>query len=191
MEIVGNRWYHKLCRFIERNGGKRSIYRNEDGDAVLYLDRFYIIKTPWIEVMIHRFYLGDRGPLHDRPAFTFGWILQTGYYERLCKYIDANGVTQGEYDADRKEGDFGYRPASNKRHDNYRAFHKVKLRSNSDSGNVYTLFVFCKRNAFSWGFRGNDGNFIPFENFNKQEGVESMQTDHSKYKGWFFPRKVA
>lgn len=190
MEIVGNNWYHRLARFIEARGGKRSIYRNEDGVSSLYLDRFYIIKTPWIEVMIHRFYLGDRGPLHDHPATTFGWILQTGYYERLCKYIDEKGVTQGEYKVYRKAGDFGYRPGSSANHDNYKSFHKVKLRSPEDGGNVYTLFCMCKRNPFSWGFRGNDGNFVPYEENDKKEGVANMQSQHDSYKGWFFPRKV-
>ena len=85
MEIVGNNWYHRLARFIEARGGKRSIYRNENGESALYLDRFYIIKTPWLEVMIHRFYLGDKGPLRDHPATTFGGMLETACYERLCK----------------------------------------------------------------------------------------------------------
>ena len=190
MEIVGNKWYHRLARFIEARGGKRSIYRNEEGESVLYLDRFYIVKTPWIEVMIHRFYLGDKGSLHDHPATTFGWILQTGYYERLCTHIDGNGVTQGEYNADRRAGNFGYRPGSSASHDNPRSFHKVKLRSPADAGNVWTLFCMSKRNPFSWGFRGNDGNFVPYEENDKKEGVADMQSQHDSYKGWFFPRKV-
>ena len=190
MEIVGNNWYHRLARFIEARGGKRSIYRNENGESALYLDRFYIIKTPWLEVMIHRFYLGDKGPLHDHPATTFGWILETGYYERLCKWIDNLGITRDEYTADRKPGDFGYRPGSSINHDNYRSFHKVKLRRPEDAGHVWTLFVMCKRNPFSWGFRGNNGVFIPFAEQNKSEGVEAMQSQHDNYKGWFFPKKV-
>ena len=190
MEIVGNKWYHKLCRFIEAHGGKRSIYRNENGKPVLYLDRFYIVKTPWLELMIHRFYLGDKGSLHNHPAFTFGRILETGYYERLCTYIDSMGVTQGEYNVNRVPGNFSYRPGSTANHDDYRGFHKVKLRSPEDAGKVYTLFGMGKRNPFSWGFRSNDGNFIPFAENDKREGVAEKQTQNDEYKGWFFPRKV-
>ena len=190
MEIVGNKWYHRLARRIEKNGGKRSIYRNESGVATLYLARFYILKTPWLEVMIHRFYLGDRGPLHNHPASTFGWILETGYYERLCTSIDESGVTQGEYAADHRPGHFGYRPGSNEDHSDFRSYHKVKLRSPNDAGNVWTLFCMCKLNPYSWGFRGNDGVFVPFAENDKKEGVVDMQSQHDKYKGWFFPRKV-
>lgn len=190
MSIEGNNWYHKLARFIEKRGGKREIWRNENGKPSLYLERYYIVKTPWMELMIHRFFLGDKGPLHDHPALTFGWILETGYYEKLCTHIDSNGVTQGEYKADRRPGNFGWRPGSTMWHSNPKSFHKVILRPGTTPGSVWTLFGFCRRNNFSWGFRDNDGTFRFYDEQNKLEGTANMQTEHTLYKGWFFPRKV-
>src|SRR5687767_1642634 len=72
-------WYVNLEAYIKENGGCRDIYRNENGNPVLYLQRHYIYRDHNREIMLHRFFLGDKGPLHDHPASSWGTILQTGY----------------------------------------------------------------------------------------------------------------
>jgi hypothetical protein len=141
--------------------------------------------------MIHQFFLGDKGPLHDHPADSWGRILKTGYHERLCTSI-VNGRTEGEYKADRRPGDWSYRPGSNKEHDNFEGFHKVKLRDPAkDAGNVFTFFVMEKRNPYSWGFRDNGGFFVPYLDMSKKEKTDSMQSEAHDYDyGWFPGRKV-
>lgn len=179
----------KLMQLIASNGGARDIFRNENGKPVLYLRRFYIYRSPEREAMIHQFFLGDKGPLHDHPAASWGRILETGYYERLCTGI-VNGLTIGEYNVDRRPGDWSYRPASTPNHDNFEGFHKVKLRRPEDAGSVITFFVMEKRNQNSWGFRNNDGQFVPFDAMNKSEKVDKVQSSPDDFGyGWFPTRK--
>lgn len=180
----------QLAKTIEARGGCREIYRNENGKPVLYLKRYYIYRGPEREAMIHQFFLGDKGPLHDHPAASWGCILATGYYERLCTSISPNGRTEGEYEVDREPGDWSYRPASSVNHDDFRAFHKVKLRRPEDSGNVFTFFVMEKRNENSWGFRDNDGKFVPFDQMNKNEKVDMVQSSPDDFGYGWFPKRV-
>lgn len=175
---------------IRDEGGARDIYRTECGKPVLYLRRHYLYRGPDREAMIHQFFLGDKGPLHDHPAASWGQILRVGYYERLCKGIDENGVTYGEYNADRCEGDWSYRPASNETHDDPESFHKVKLRNpRRDAGNVITFFVMEKRNDYSWGFRANDGQFVNFQEMNKAENTDKVQSSPNDFTYGWFPRR--
>lgn len=192
--------YEGWANLIEANGGCREIYRKESGKTVLYLKRYYLFRSPTREAMIHQFFLGDKGPLHDHPADSWGRILDVGYYERLCTSITATGKfledgtplmrTEGEYEVDRKPGDWSYRPGSVAGHDNFDGFHKVKLRKPEDAGKVWTFFVMEKRNENSWGFRDNDGKFVPFDQMNKQENVDSMQSSPDQYGYGWFPRRI-
>ncbi len=178
------------CRVIADNGGCREIYRNDNGKPVLYLRRYYIYRSSTREAMIHQFFLGDKGPLHDHPAESWGQILKTGYNERLCTHIGDDGKTWGEYEIPRKPGDWSHRPASYPAHDDYNSFHKVKLFKPEDGGNVFTFFVMEKRNTNSWGFRDNDGRFVPFDQMNKQEKVDSVQSSPDQYGYGWFPTRV-
>ena len=181
--------YKTLAENIEAFGGCREIYRNENGTPVLYLKRYYLYRSPEREAMIHQFFLGDKGPLHDHPADSWGCILDVGYNERLCTSI-VNGRTEGEYEVSRNPGDWSYRPGSVGNHDNFEGFHKVKLRKPEDGGKIFTFFVMEKRNEHSWGFRDNDGKFVPFNQMNKQENVDSMQSSHDQYGYGWFPKRI-
>lgn len=186
-------WYRVLMDRIAERGGCREIYRNENGVPTLYLRRHYIYRGADREIMIHQFFLGDKGPLHDHPAASWGEILQRGYFERLCTGIDAKGMTVGEYDVWRKPGDISYRPGSLSTHDNFDGFHKVKLSNPvKDAGEVITLFGMEQRNRHSWGFRDNDGVFRYFDEMNKLEKTEKVQSSPDDYNyGWFPTRKAA
>ncbi len=182
--------YTYLAKAIEAQDGCRHIHRDENGKTVLYLKRYYLFRSPEREAMIHQFFLGDKGPLHDHPADSWGRILETGYYERLCTHLDEKGITQGEYEVNRLPGDWSYRPGSNKSHDNFEGFHKVKLRQPEDAGSVWTLFVMEKRNPNSWGFRDNDGSFVPFQDMYKREHTDKVEVSADQYEYGWFPRKI-
>jgi hypothetical protein len=182
--------FKEIAKRIEARGGCREIYRNENGKPVLYLKRYYLYRGLEREAMIHQFFLGDKGPLHDHPADSWGSILSVGYNERLCTSIAPSGRTEGEYEVSRNPGDWSYRPASTVNHDNFEGFHKVKLRNPSDGGKIFTFFVMEKRNENSWGFRDNDGHFVPFDQMNKNEKVDSVQSSPDQYGYGWFPRRV-
>lgn len=179
-----------LCETIATKGGARDIYRTENGVPVLYLRRHYLYRGPEREAMIHQFFLGDKGPLHDHPAASWGCILRVGYNERLCTHIDENGKTQGEYEVSREPGDWSYRPASNKEHDDFESFHKVKLRQKEDGGQIFTFFVMEKRNDHSWGFRDNSGSFTHYLKMNKQEATDKLQSEATNYGMGWFPKRL-
>lgn len=182
--------HRQLAATIEAHDGCRKIHRDDDGKTVLYLKRYYLFRSPKREAMIHQFFLGDKGPLHDHPADSWGCILDTGYFERLCTSISPFGRTEGEYDADRKPGDWSYRPGSVGNHDNFEGFHKVKLRNPLDSGNVWTFFVMEKRNPYSWGFRDNDGAFVPFQDMYRKEGTDKVEVSAEQFGYGWFPRRI-
>ncbi len=175
---------------IEATGGCRLIHRDEGkGAPVLYLKRYYLFRSPEREAMIHQFFLGDKGPLHDHPADSWGSILDVGYNERLCTSI-VNGRTEGEYEVSRNPGDWSYRPGSVANHDNFEGYHKVKLRKPEDAGKVWTFFVMEKRNPNSWGFRDNDGQFVPYQEMYKKEGTDKVEMSAQDFEYGWFPRRI-
>ena len=161
-------WYEELAKHIEANGGCREIWRRENGDDKLYLRRFYIYKTKESESMLHQFFLGDRGPLHNHPWPNSSLVLKTGYWEWMRdgkKYW-------------RSEGYSGNRGAT--------TYHKVELEPGT-AGNVWTLFTTGKR-VRKWDFLDNNVP-IPFDEFLKKEGVENI-TLPEQYTNGLFPRKI-
>lgn len=164
------RWFEKLAQYIEKNGGKRSLYREgSDGKPALYMDRYYIFKSPFCEIMLHNFHLGDRPDLHDHPWASGGVILAEGYIEHT-----ESGATE------KRAGDWGFRGS--------RDFHWVELRPNTE-GKVWTLF-FTTRRVREWGFLVNN-TWVHFEEYFRRNGTLSAQSKPEVYKGWLFPKRVS
>jgi hypothetical protein len=163
-------WYHKLARWIEKRGGCRRIYRT-DGDEQhnLYLERFYILKTPWCELMIHRFHLGDVPIMHDHPWDSANVILEGGYLEHVLE----DGQERAYF---RKPGYFGQRKAED--------FHWVELMPGSSS-HVWTVFGTFRRRK-DWGFLTPEGYVDADEHF-VRTGVDKVNQRGAHYKGWLFP----
>jgi hypothetical protein len=163
-------WFHSLAAWIEGRGGKRKIMRAFDvGDPELYLERFYILKTPWVEAMIHRFHLSDEEVLHDHPWASCSVILETGYEE----FVYENGETKSYF---RPAGYIGTRKATD--------LHRVQL-AEGTKGKVWTLFITFKR-VRKWGFLTEQG-WVPFDQYLKKRGTLSVNEKHETYKGWLFP----
>jgi|LUME01.1.fsa_nt_gb hypothetical protein len=168
------KWYEKFANWISTRGGKRVMYRpNETGQPAKYLERFYIVKTPFIEIMLHRFFMSDAGELHDHPWHSFGWILAKGYNETV---LDKNNQ---EITYFRSVGYFGARSA--------KSFHRVQLLADG-VGTTWTVFVTLKRHK-NWGFLTTKG-WIPFNHYFKSNGTLEVQELPQHYEGWVFPRKV-
>jgi len=134
-----------FTNWIAARGGLRKIDRWDNTTCTYqkYLWRYYILKTSFCEIMIHRFFDGDIGPLHDHPWDSFNIILRTGYIEETL-----NGKFR------RKPGYIGGRTA--------KGFHKVHLIPNTN-GKVWTLFVTLKRKK-TWGFLTKNG-WLPFNEY--------------------------
>lgn len=182
------KWFERLARWVELRGGMRELYRPhpETGTPTLYMRRFYIAKTPFGEIMLHQFFMGDDGGLHDHPWFSFGRILACGYRERLCRAIVA-GKPVGEHVVERRPGDWSRRPAGTAKRDSARGFHKVELRP-GEAGKVWTLFITGRRQT-SWGFL-DSGRWTPFGEYFKRDGTAAVQASPDQYQGWIFPKKV-
>lgn len=167
----------------------RELYRPDPvtGQPTLYMRRYYIAKTPFGEAMLHQFFMGDEGGLHDHPWFSFGRILAKGYREHVCESI-VDGKPVGVHQVERHPGDWSWRPAGILSRDEARGFHRVELRP-GESGQVWTLFVTGPRKV-TWGFL-NGNSWIPFWEYFKKDGTATKQALPEQYRGWIFPRKAA
>lgn len=165
-------WYKNLAKWIENRGGLRKIYRKEGDRSVLYLERFYILKTPFCEIMLHRFHCGDDAVMHDHPWDSCNIILETGYNEHVINEWNEEEVHF------RAPGYFGYRSAEGQ--------HWVELLPNT-SGHVWTLFMTMRRRK-EWGFFTKEG-YMDSQEYGKKIGVDEVNTRSVQYKGWLFPKK--
>jgi len=77
------RWFEKLASFLESKGRRRMIYRERDGQQEDYLERFYVLSTPWLGVYLHRFWADDDDGLHDHPWNSLSVLLSGGYLEEM------------------------------------------------------------------------------------------------------------
>ena len=176
---------HKLltavASVLTRMGCRRAIYRpDSQGKPQLYLERFYIWKSPNREIMLHRFHMGDRGDVHNHPWDSGGMILATGYWEYQPTGYMPNGLPfPANVKLWRGPGYMGSRKASD--------YHKVELNPGTE-GKVWTLFWTGKRKQ-SWGFFEKTEGYIPFQEQFRRDGPDKLGEDHGSFVGRLFPRK--
>ena len=111
--------------------GVRNKYRQK------YLERFYVFRSKWLGVYIHRFWADDDDPVHDHPWNNISWIQKTGYWENL------------------PDGQRLWRPAGFKAYRRAEQFHAVEIEPGTE-GKVWTIFIRFKRRR-EWGFWHPDG----------------------------------
>lgn len=109
-----------------------------DGTRGDYLERFYILSTPFLGVYIHRFWANDMDGLHDHPWDSFSWLLEGGYLECIA------GEMQPII---RMEGDTHYRTACES--------HRITLLPGDEPGSCWTLFIRFRRKRI-WGFYSSE-----------------------------------
>jgi len=115
-----------------------------------YLERFYILSTPWLGVYIHRFWASDPDGLHDHPWSSFSWVLEGGYSEEIAGLLEP---------AIRQPGSKHLRSAEEA--------HRVALLPGDEPGSCWTLFVRFRRKRL-WGFyRG--AKWIPAEQQSRKD----------------------
>lgn len=165
-------WFITFANWIAQRGGLREIFRPGPNGPELYLRRYYIFKSAWLEIMIHRFYLDDLGPLHDHPWWSGGIILQNGYLE----YVIENGYKKAYR---RLPGHIGHRGG--------KSFHRVELMPGT-AGKVWTLFITGKRYRI-WGFLTDKG-WITFKEMFKVDGTEVANMLPEQFTNGLFPKKI-
>lgn len=76
------KWFERLAAWLESRGRRRMIYREGDsGEPENYLERFYILSTPWLGIYLHRFWASDDDGLHDHPWHSISILLDGVYFE--------------------------------------------------------------------------------------------------------------
>lgn len=115
-----------------------------------YLERFYILSTPWVGIYIHRFWASDPDGLHDHPWSSFSWVLEGGYKETIA----------GEQaPLIRMPGSKHFRPAQES--------HRVELLPGDEPGSCWTIFIRFRRKRL-WGFY-RDGDWVPAQIQSRKE----------------------
>lgn len=136
-------WYEHLAAFLQRRGRYRMIWRDilgPDGSIVTsipYLERWYIFRTKWFGLYLHRFWKSDEDGVHDHPWNNFSWIVAGGYYESL------------------PDGQKPWRPTGYKKYRHAEEFHRVEIPPDWE-GHTWTIFGRFKRRR-KWGFWEKDG----------------------------------
>lgn len=74
---------HTLASFLKKRGRHRMIYRTRNGIPENYLERFYILSTPWLGIYLHRFWSDDDDGLHDHPWNSVSILLEGAYLEEM------------------------------------------------------------------------------------------------------------
>jgi len=149
----------KLLDLIKRRGGHRMITR----DGKPYLERFYLFKTSWLTIMIHKFWASDPDEPHDHPWNWASLVLRGSYREH-----GVDGVSTLRHPLS-----FRIRRAEE--------FHRIEAFC---PGWTTTLFFTGKRRR-EWGFLRGE-KWIPASEYDRQE-VEIQGRDFV-VEGIFFPK---
>ena len=106
--------------------GIRNRYRQK------YLERYYLVRTRWVAIFIHRFWASDEDPVHDHPWDNVSWVVKGGYFENLP---DGQRLWRGP-------GYKSFRTAEE--------FHSIEIPAGNE-GKVWSVFVRFRRRR-KWGF---------------------------------------
>lgn len=123
----------------------------------IYLDRVYVVQTPWFGIMFHRIFRPDnQRDLHDHPWSFFSLVLR-GWYEEdaahRCPYPDCAFAFCPQR---RKVRWFNFKRAEDR--------HSIRWCSRSP---VWTL-VFTGRKRRTWGFWVDSGTrFVKWTEYEK------------------------
>ena len=140
---------------------KEIIARTGDEKQLPYLVRFTFLRTPWFQILFHKFLISDDDCLHDHPWPFITCLLRGGYYEwsvlkEQTPPVDMGNVVavkvgyDGHLHVKRKykAGSILYRPATYK--------HRVELIQGTPA---YSM-VLTTKPVRPWGFWSKTG-FVP------------------------------
>ena len=81
------KWNYRLLdsitKWLEARGRRRMITQERDGHNEDCLERFYILRTKWLGIYLHRFWASDDNGLHDHPWYSASVLLAGSYIEHV------------------------------------------------------------------------------------------------------------
>lgn len=116
-------------------GFKRDIYRGK-GQGELYLTRYYLLESKWLDIYIHQFHISDYPVPHDHPWSFISIPLKTGYIEH---FADRTSIIRRPFCPKFRQAE---------------AFHWVEKIEGMPS--PWTLFISFRRHRH-WGFLTDKG----------------------------------
>lgn len=152
---------------------KEVITRSGDEKKLPYLARLTLIRTPWFQVLFHKFLISDDDCLHDHPWPFLSLILWGGYWE-WCRYediplrqqeklnfqyLERRLALNGELQVKRRynPGSLLYRPAEWR--------HRVEI-----DKPAYSMVITFKKSR-TWGFWTKAG-FVHYKDYSSQARCE-------------------
>jgi hypothetical protein len=80
MEYYFEQFVEKICDWCESKGRFLRI-TGTGGPDDLYLIRYYVFKSKFLNIFIHRFFRSDRDDMHDHPWNFFTYLVRGAYTE--------------------------------------------------------------------------------------------------------------
>lgn len=119
---------------------------DRDGQA-LYLERWVLLKSPWLCIYIHRFHQPDYDIPHDHPWWFFSLLLRGEYTEeRLVPDIQKHGLLKA-VQKQRHPGSLIFRKAT----DIHRVVFEPSMTEIRNAALPVTLFIAGPKTR-EWGF---------------------------------------
>jgi hypothetical protein len=163
-----NGTFRRLLRRLHRNRSVRYTWQIKDGRLRRTMVRYYLLRLPWWDVLLHRFCLSDIDALHDHPWNSVSIVLRGGYWEirqdgrRWCR-----------------TGSVLFRRA--------RDFHRIELLPGTE-GRVWT-FVVTGRRVRQWGFIvGPHQRWVAASDYSYAAGLRIRTDNDFAIVGRVFPR---
>jgi len=122
------------------------VTRERDGQNEDYLERFYLLRTKWLGIYLHRFWASDDDGLHDHPWHSASILLAGGYYE---EEPERQGVPYGP---SIKKWRSPLRPLVKVR--SRYAAHRITVPEGTE-GTCWSLFIRFGTKKRKWGFYRN------------------------------------
>ena len=134
----------KLEASLKKKGKYVNIYGHKDSTE-LYLIRYFLFRSKYFSIYIHRFMRSDVGDPHDHPFNFLGYVVKGGYIEELWP----DPYPYGHYSelSERKQGSWAWRPAKTTH-----MVHLDKERLSEDQQEAPLTIIFRGRQIRDWGF---------------------------------------
>ena len=155
-----------LIRLLARKVYRKGHIHGPDGS--LYMERFGIFETRWLEARVHHIVRPDLDrEMHDHPANFISIVLKGSYHEARPRDIDPCfspylDFAECYYETVRRPGSIAYRPATCR--------HRITRVSD---GGVWTIFILIGGRKQWWGFYTPAGKVHWRDYINARDGSAS------------------
>lgn len=136
------KWFERLALYLTSHNRRRMIYRDGLNGPEDYLERFYILSTPWLGIYLHRFWASDDDGLHDHPWHSISILLSGVYFE---EEPERQGVPHGPTIIKRRSPLHPIFKVRSKH-----AAHRITI--DEDNPGAWSLFIRFGLKRRIWGF---------------------------------------